>query len=844
MRILIVDDRMENRYLLETVLKSEKHDTVSAENGQKALEYLASGSFDLIVSDILMPVMDGFQLCRHCKADPTLRHIPFVFYTATYVDQKDEAFAYEIGADGFLRKGMEPADFLTAIRSVIKNFRQGRTSPKSPVQKQEEETYKHYSERLILKLEKKMQDLKEKEERLNMALEASTNGLWDWNVQTGKLYFSPRYYTMLGYAPDELPQTYDTWAGLLHPDDRETAVKTIRDHIEKNCGPFDQEFRMKTRSGKWKWILGKGKVFSVDEKGRPVRVVGTHTDITDKKKTERELKLRNQIARIFLTTAGDETYEKILAMVLDMTQSRYGIFGFIDEAGEWVCPSLTRDIWEKCQVPGKRIAFPHDTWTGIWGKAMTRKRCIYINRQIHLPEGHITIENALDAPVVYKDQLVGNLLIGQKKTGYTNDDQGLMEMVADQIAPVLKTRLERDQEHKERRRAENRLQQVQKLEAIGSLAGGIAHDFNNILSAILGYAQLAMDRLPADSPVLADLEQVYKGGERAKDLVMQILAFSRPQEQDAAPIQIGPIIKEVLKFLKSTLPSSIEIRQQVVPDPGIILADPTRIHQILMNLCTNAAHAMDNTGGILTVALSSITLDSAMTPDTGMTTALSDLVPGKYLRLTVGDTGQGIAPDILPRIFDPYFTTKRRGEGTGMGLATVHGIIKSYGGGITVSSAPGKGTTFHVYFPVIDGPAEPAPEKQAPAAAARNDACILFVDDEPPIARLGKQLLEHLGYTAEACTDPLEALALVKSGPDRFDLVITDLTMPGMKGDQLAGELTKIRPDLPVILCSGFSMNMTGKMMAESGIKAFIMKPLIKNKLAAVIQQVMAVNEA
>ncbi|MBG0780250.1 MAG: PAS domain-containing protein, partial [Desulfotignum balticum] len=360
MRILIVDDRMENRYLLETVLKSEAHDTVSAENGQKALECLASGSFDLIISDILMPVMDGFQLCRHCKADPILGHIPFVFYTATYVDQKDEAFAYEIGADGFLKKGMEPADFLTAIHSVIKNLGQGRPSPKSPVKKPEEETYKHYSERLVQKLDQKMQDLKEKEERLNMALEASSDGLWDWNVQTGEIYFSPRYYTMLGYKPYELPQAYDTWVGLLHPDDRKTSEKTILDHIEKKSGPYEQEFRLKTRSGKWKWILGKGKVFSVDENGRPLRVVGTHTDISRLKaavrqarETQKELKIRNQIAHIFLTTPGDDIYEKILALVLDMTQSRYGIFGFIDDAGEWVCPSLTKDIWENCQVPDK-----------------------------------------------------------------------------------------------------------------------------------------------------------------------------------------------------------------------------------------------------------------------------------------------------------------------------------------------------------------------------------------------------------------------------------------------------------------------------------------------------------
>lgn len=275
-----------------------------------------------------------------------------------------------------------------------------------------------------------------------------------------------------------------------------------------------------------------------------------------------------------------------------------------------------------------------------------------------------------------------------------------------------------------------------------------------------------------------------------------------------------------------------------MPDAGNVLADPTQIHQVLMNLCTNAAHAMDQTGGALTVTLSGITLDQ----DAAETDP--DLTPGKYLKLTVGDTGHGIAPDILPNIFDPYFTTKKRGEGTGLGLATVHGIIKSYGGGITVSSTPGQGTIFHLYFPVIEDPAEPAPEKQNPVVIAKSGASILFVDDGPAIADLGRQLLEHLGYTAEARTDPLEALALVTADPDRFDLVITDLTMPGMSGDKLASELIKIRPDLPVILCSEFSRDMSKDRAEAAGIKAFVSKPILKDNLAAVIQQVLGDKDA
>jgi signal transduction histidine kinase/ActR/RegA family two-component response regulator len=393
-----------------------------------------------------------------------------------------------------------------------------------------------------------------------------------------------------------------------------------------------------------------------------------------------------------------------------------------------------------------------------------------------------------------------------------------------------------------RRQAETRLQQAQKLEAIGSLAGGIAHDFNNILSAIIGYAQLAMDRVPKDSPVQADLAQVYKAGERAKGLVMQILSFSRQQEQNAAPVQIRPIIKEVLKFLKSTLPASIGIRQALVTGQEKILADPTRIHQVLMNLCTNAAHAMDNTGGTLTVGLDTVTLD----PDD--VAGHPDLKPGRFLKLTVNDTGHGIEPDILPKIFDPYFTTKEKDKGTGLGLATVHGIIRSYGGVVTVYSEPGQGATFHVYFPVIDDPAGsdpvPAGTGYGDDAAVRGNAAILFVDDEPAIANLGKQLLRHLGYRVTSLTDPVAALALFKDHPDRFDLVITDLTMPGMKGDRLAGELIKIRPDIRVILCSGFSVQLSEDEAEAAGIKAFVEKPFLKQDLAAVIQQVLGDKNA
>jgi len=1209
MNILVVDDVVESRFMLESLLKGSGYEVFTAANGAEAFERLEGDGVDLIISDILMPVMDGFQLCKKVRSDELLCHIPFIIYTATYTGPKDEELAIKFGADRFIVKPCEPDVFLETVLEVIENADRGKVKPRAPFKTEEEETFKLYSDRLVRKLEKKMLELeaelarrekaeketrklfraveqspsivmitdpegiieyvnpkfqeitgyqteevlgtnattlggpseeeapnifavlnsgqewrgifhnrkrngerywerasispvldpsgsitqfvkvaeditgqieqergleqerarmqtilsvldtglslihqdktiawvnekilkmfphadtlgqichvffenradpcdpcptteafktgkiheatrfnvrdarwyhilsqpvldkdgevtqvleavtdvtrrkemedalKKNEERLKLALEASSDGLWDWNVRTGEVYFSPRYYTMLGFEPYELPQAYETWSGLLHPEDRESAEKRILDHIQRATLPFEQEFRLKTKSGHWKWVLGRGQVFSRDEAGRPVRVVGTHADIsrlkeaelllkesearyrniietspvgiaihsegkvvfankagldlfgaespedligkpiteivhpdnwdaageriermlagekglypvedryvrldgktidvevratslayqgkpsvqvivqdiTEKRKTERELMIRNDIARIFLTTPDETMYEKVLALILDITGSRYGIFGFINEGGEWVCPSMTRDIWDRCQIPDKSIIFPREKWGGLWGKAMAEGKSRFSNHTFKFPEGHVIIDNALDVPVIYRDRLIGNLLVGQKEKGYDESDKFLLETVASHVAPILSARLARDREQEERKRAEGRLFQVQKTEAIGVLAGGIAHDFNNILTAILGYTQLAMDQLSRESPIYADLEDVYRGGERARRLVSQILTFSRQKEGEVAPIQMTPIIKEALKLLRATLPATIEIRQQIAPELGNIMADSTQIHQIIMNLCTNAGHAMREEGGILEVALSKVILGDASARQH------PNLQPGEYIKLSVSDTGYGIEPDVLDKIFDPYFTTKRRGEGTGLGLAVVHGIVEAYGGAISVYSEPKKGTIFHVYFPTIQEEIQSVEEKaeRIHGGAER----ILFVDDEIPIAELGKRTLEQLGYRVETRTNPIEALALFRGDPNRFDLVITDMTMPRMTGEEIAQKVMEIRTDMPVILCTGFSEKMTREKAMESGIKAFLMKPLIREELASAVRK-------
>lgn len=379
----------------------------------------------------------------------------------------------------------------------------------------------------------------------------------------------------------------------------------------------------------------------------------------------------------------------------------------------------------------------------------------------------------------------------------------------------------------ERKKLEEQLRQAQKMEAIGTLAGGIAHDFNNILGIIIGYTELTLEDLIEDSISHQNLKQVLSAANRAGELVKQILAFSRKSEEERRPIYIGHIVKEGLKMLRSTLPVTIDIRAEIEEKMGLVIANPTQVHQVIMNLCTNAGFAMRSKGGELEVALKEVVIDSWNLE--------SELSPGRYLELTVKDSGQGMEPYVMERIFEPYFTTKKTGEGTGLGLSVVHGIVKSHGGDIAVTSVPGKGTTFCVYFPVTEGAAVPGIEQAEPIIGGTEH--ILFVDDEQSLAEMGKHLLERLGYKVTVRTSSIEALEVFRKTPDRFDLVISDQTMPNLTGTQLIGELFRIRRDIPVILCTGFSETVNTENFLALGIRAFVMKPIIKREIAKIIRE-------
>lgn len=390
----------------------------------------------------------------------------------------------------------------------------------------------------------------------------------------------------------------------------------------------------------------------------------------------------------------------------------------------------------------------------------------------------------------------------------------------------------------ERLSLEQQLRQAQRLESLGTLAGGIAHDFNNMLTAILGFTELCLDRAKGDQAMKEDLDEVYQASVRARELVEQILTFSRRSEEDTKPLDIALLIKEAAKLLRATLPSTITIKSRIARDVGMVSADPSRIHQILMNLCTNAAHAMRDNGGTLSLSLAAVRYSGLeRLPH-------AQLVADRaYARLEVGDTGCGMKPEMIPLIFDPYFTTKETGEGTGLGLAVVHGIVRDYGGAITVESMPGKGSSFAVYLPLAGSVARTAAEERSVPQQPGNGESLVVVDDEQGITRFCKKVLEQAGYEVHTENDSMQALRYIQDRQQQVDLLISDMTMPGLTGEKLAQQVRLIFPDLPIILMSGNRAGIPESLAGCSAIETLV-KPVGRERLLATIRKLIASDTA
>ncbi|MFH1115163.1 MAG: PAS domain S-box protein [Pseudomonadota bacterium] len=617
------------------------------------------------------------------------------------------------------------------------------------------------------------------EELYRSLVEGSFDGIFI--RKHGKIVFAnSRLYEMLGYEPGELEGLERP--DIYHPEDRQVVHDRALARLKKESIPPKYDVRMQRKDGScFPAELDARVAIFRDEPAIQVWV----RDISWRKQAEEE--------RLLLVTAIEQAAE--LIVIFD----RRGRIRYINPAFTKVT-GYTRE-----EILGRhtRILRP-----GL------RKDPLYRAMWENLANGRVW----------------SGRLMYRRRDGNQLEVEGAVSPVRDEARKIASyVAVVRDVTNEVA--LEKQLRQAQKLEAIGTLAGGIAHDFNNILYVISGFTQLAQDDTNAGQRAHRNLGHVLDATERARDLVNQILTFCRRSEQEKKPILLAPIVKEVCKFLRASTPSTMAIRYNIGQELGRVMADPTQMHQVLMNLCTNAAQAMGEKGGILEVDLQQAQTGSELIAQNRPPTQTP------YLKLTVSDTGQGMPPELLERIFEPYFTTKKQGEGTGLGLAVVHGIVESHGGTITVESGPGSGTVFRVCLPVIPETADqeiPEPE-QVPSGRER----ILLVDDEEFIVKMAKEMLERLGYEVVPCTGGMEAAALFRKAPEEFDLLISDLTMPGMSGMELAKELKNLRPGLPVILCTGFSETITEQAVTEAGIGALLMKPIRRSTIAGAIRKVL-----
>jgi len=669
MKILVVDDNPDDLLLLRLVVERQGHEVLAAEDGQQGFELAAAHRPDLIISDALMPVLDGFNFLKKLKDDAVLKAIPFIFYSATYKADKDLALAASLGAEAYILKPKEPAELWREIEEVLKKGGNLKTVAAGGVT--DLEYLRKYSAMVATKLELKVAELEKA-----LAVQAETE-------------------KALVQAKEEWERSFESigdTALILSPDMRITRAN--RQAYAVLATDADKE------------LVGKLCYEVFHEGGQPCPGCPV------------------LLARFSRSGQVSEIEHKALGKIFQVSVSPVH------------------------DVEGRLLSFFH----------------------------------------------------------FAKDITAQKEMAI-------------------------RLHQAEKLEAIGTLAGGIAHDFNNILAPILGYAELMKMELTPESPAWRKIDLVEGAAIRAKDLVQHILTFSRQKEQERLPLAPHVVIKEALKLLRATIPTTIEIRQDINPESGMVLADATQLHRIVMNLCTNAYHAMRKTGGVMAVSLRPVQIERDDPKVNGMA-----LTAGPYVVFEVSDTGCGMDRQTMAKIFDPYFTTKEKGEGTGLGLSVVHGIVKEDGGYISVYSEPGKGATFRVYLPrIVSAPVEGVylAAQPLPGGSER----ILLVDDDRAIVGLETLVLETLGYRVTGKTSSKEALAVFQKAPRDFDLLLTDMTMPELTGVDLSQRVHAIRPDIPIILCTGFSELIDGDKARELGIQAFLMKPILNRDLAEAIRK-------
>jgi PAS domain S-box-containing protein len=810
MKILIVDDRGVDRRLLRKILESKGHEVQEAAEGQEGLEMLRCHKIDLIISDALMPGMDGFRFLRNINKDEKLKTIPFVFYSAVYTGRDDEKLARSLGARVFIEKPALPNEFLEKLQAVIQQIEAGEQPVPVELIAEEEEYLRNYSDVVVTKLEEKMEELEKVNKRLQREIEERKH------IEEGLKQNVLEWSTAMD-ASDDVIYLLDSNRYLLRANksfylmagsDKQSALgKHIEQilHLEEEKGPCPVSVYLAQKEKRDTLIVMEAdhpenptgrpiettvKIVKGD-KGQVVSIFVKLHDVSEQRKVVDDLRQsKEEWERTFHAFTDVVTLQDTDLRIIKANQAACTILDLpYDKIIGYHCYELFDGSNEPC----------HDC-----PLLETRKSFAPYTREMYYDKlGKTFMVSA--APVFNK--------------------QGELEYIAHVAKDVTETK-----------QLESQLLQSQKMQAIGTLAGGIAHDFNNILSAIIGYAEFIQEEVSQESKIGKDITEVLAAGTRAAALVKQILMFSRKEATEKQVLQPHLIVQEAMKMLHATLPTTVVIQEDIDPDCGRIMADPTIIHQIIVNLCTNGLQAMAEQKGTLYVSLQRREITAAES------SKKENVSPGPFVVLTVKDSGCGMDQLTIDRIFEPYFTTKEVGSGTGLGLAIVHGAVAECKGFIEVESSVGKGTVFSVYLPLAEEAvgATVASDQNNRGEILPDSVRILAVDDELLITKINAIRLKSRGYKVTAVTDSREALEVFRSQPEKFDLLITDQTMPGLTGADLAKAVLEIKPSLPIIMCTGHSDIVSEEEAVGLGIKKYVFKPLHKDELLDAVQEVLA----
>jgi len=637
--------------------------------------------------------------------------------------------------------------------------------------------------------------LKESEQRLAMALSAAGLGLWDRDIPSGRLVFDHQWTGMLGYAIEDIEPHFTAWEALIHPDDLPDVRSRTKELHEGRADSYRGEFRLRGKSGEWRWILSLGRPISWDADGKPLRVIGTHQDITERKRIEQAL--RDSEARFRLLFEKMRSGFSLHEIICDENGTPCD-YRFLE-----VNPAFEKLTGLKAdQIVGKTVkeVLPQteDYWIEVFGKV------------------------ALTGEPAQLEQYSRAFDRYYEVMGYS-PRKG-------QFAAVFNDVTDRHRAEEERRRIESGIQHAQKLESLGVLAGGIAHDFNNLLMGILGNANLALGVLPKESPIRSDLEEIETAGRRAADLCRQMLAYSGKGKFEIKPLDLNGVVEEISHLLEVSISKQAVLKYHLSDNLPTVEADGTQLRQVVMNLITNASEAIGDQSGIIRVATGARECSRKYLLQTFPG---KDLPAGLYVYLEVTDTGCGMTREIRDRIFEPFFTTKFTGRG--LGLAAVLGIVRGHRGTVHLQTESGRGTCFRVYLPPCDQPAASEHPSPLDTAQLQTKGKVLLIDDDETVRSVGRRMLEKMGVTVITADDGRHGVEVFKKNMQDVSCVLLDLTMPHMNGEEAYKELRRLKPDVKVILSSGYSETEIATRFAGMGLAGYLHKPYDKATLREAI---------